>query len=99
MSANGAFLDGNDDGAAGGDYVSPPDTSPATPGQLNLFRLFGDVNGDGYVNGADLIAFRPGIGTAAGDPGYLAALDVNGDGFINGLDLIQFRNRIGSSVY
>ena len=96
---NGLALDGDGDGTAGGDYVSPADTSPASPGQLNLFRLFGDINGDGFVNGVDLIAFRSEIGTATGDPNFMAAFDANGDGFINGLDLIQFRNRIGSSVF
>ena len=99
VMANGATLDGNGDGTSGGDYVSPADTSPATPGQFNLFRLFGDINGDGFVNGVDLIAFRSAIGSAAGDPNFMAAFDANNDGFINGLDLIQFRNRIGSSVF
>ena len=55
----------------GNNYVSPTDTSPATPGQLGLYRLFGDVNGDGFVNGVDLVAFRPTIGTAAGDPNFV----------------------------
>ena len=96
---SGLALDGDGDGTPGGDFVSPSDTSPATPGQWNLYRLFGDTNGDGFVNGIDLIAFRPTIGTAAGDPNFVAALDANNDGFINGADLIPFRNRIGSSVF
>ena len=99
VTANGTSLDGNADGSAGDNYVSPADTSPTTPGQLNLFRLFGDINGDGFVNGVDLIAFRSDIGTATGDPTFMAAFDANNDGFINGLDLIRFRNRIGSSVF
>ena len=99
MTVNGAALDGNNDGTPGGDYVSPTDTSPPTPGQLNLFRIFGDVNGDGFINGVDLIAFRPTIGSSAGDGVYVGAFDANNDGFINGTDLIQFRSRIGASVY
>ena len=66
---------------------------------MDLFRLFGDINGDGFVNGVDLIVFRPTIGTATGDPNFIAAFDANDDGFINGLDLIQFRTRIGSNVF
>jgi hypothetical protein len=64
-----------------------------------LFRLYGDISGDGYVNGVDLSAFKSKIGTASNDPNFLAAFDANNDGFINGLDLIQFRNRIGRSVF
>jgi hypothetical protein len=99
VTANGTTLDGNGNGTAGDNYFSPADTSPPAPGQLNLFRLFGDINGDGFVNGVDLIAFRSEIGTATGDPNFIAAFDANNDGFINGLDLIQFRTRIGSSIF
>ena len=86
-------LDGDGNGIGGDDFnvVGNPTTN-------KLFRLFGDINGDGFVNGVDLIAFRSEIGTASGDPNFLAAFDANGDGFINGLDLTQFRNRIGIIV-
>ena len=62
LSANvrdsfGAALDGDGDGQAGGDNMS------------HLFRLFGDVNGDAAVNGADFAVFRTAFGAAAADPG------------------------------
>jgi VCBS repeat-containing protein len=97
VSINGAALDGDNDGTPGGNYVSP--TEVANGAGLHLYRLFGDVNGDGFVNGFDLVGFRPAIGSAAGDSNYVAALDADNNGFINGFDLIQFRNRIGNSVF
>jgi hypothetical protein len=60
-----------------------------------FFRLYGDVNGDRAVNGADLAFFRGAFGTALGDPDYLAALDFDGNGVINGVELIQNRARFG----
>jgi fibronectin type 3 domain-containing protein len=73
-------------GLAGGDSTT------------NLLRYYGDVNGDGVVNGLDLGFFRTAFGTAAGDPAYLAYLDYNGDGAINGLEFGQFRSRFGTAL-
>jgi hypothetical protein len=50
VSAGGRALDGDGDGVAGGDSVA------------SLFRFFGDVNGDGFVNGADFAVFRTNFG-------------------------------------
>jgi parallel beta-helix repeat protein len=61
----------------------------------NVFRLFGDVNGDKAVNGLDLTAFRTAFGSVQGNPTYVPFLDFNGDGAIDGADLTQFRNRFG----
>ena len=44
--ATGQALDGDGDGAPGGDYVD------------HLFRLFGDADGDGDVDNKDYFAFR-----------------------------------------
>ena len=95
----GQQLDGNNDGTPGGDYVSPPDTMAGGPGQLRLFRLFGDTNGDGTVDQVDLGQFRVAFNTVAGNPGYLAYLDANGDGVIDQLDLGQFRVRFNLTVF
>src|SRR5205823_595368 len=72
--ALGNALDGDGNGQAGGDNLS------------QLLRLFGDVNGDGAINGLDLTAFRSAFGSSAADPTYRDYLDFNGDGAINGLD-------------
>jgi hypothetical protein len=86
----GGALDGNGDGTGGDDFVLAGD--PATN---RLFRLFGDANGDGTINGLDLAAFRAAFGAAA-PPG--SPFDVNGDGAVNGLDLAAFRARFGTTV-
>lgn len=91
-SVNG-LLDGDGDGVAGGDLVEL-----GNPASNKLFRLFGDVTGDGAVNGLDLAVFRAAFGTVSTDANYVAFLDANGDGAINGLDLAQFRPRFGTAV-
>jgi subtilase family serine protease len=70
-SADGQALDGNGDGAAGGDYID------------ELFRLFGDANGDGVVDNADYFFFRSTAGKKAGQAGFLWYLDSNGDGTVD----------------
>ncbi|MFO0936535.1 MAG: proprotein convertase P-domain-containing protein [Gemmataceae bacterium] len=72
-----------------------------TPGSVatrNLLRLYGDVNGDGFVNGADFFVFRQVYGAPSSDPAYLSYLDFQSDGFINGADYFQFAARYGSSI-
>jgi subtilisin-like proprotein convertase family protein len=61
-------------------------------------RLYGDVTGDGTVNGADFNPFRLAFGAGAGTPNYRADFDVNGDGVINGADFNEFRTRFGLSI-
>jgi len=64
----------------------------------NLYRYYGDVNGDRAVNGLDLALFRTAFGTSLGSPSYVDYLDQNGDGAINGLDLAVFRTHFGTSL-
>jgi murein DD-endopeptidase MepM/ murein hydrolase activator NlpD len=84
---SGGTLDGDGDGLSGGAYAG-----------FNFFRYYGDVNGDGVVNGADFAFFRPAFGTTAGNPAYLSYLDYDGDGAINGTDFAQFRARFGTAL-
>jgi hypothetical protein len=86
VSAGGRALDGDGDGVAGGDSVA------------SLFRFFGDITGDRFVNGADFALFRAAFGTSTGDSNYNAAFDVNGDGFVNGADFAVFRTNFGGSI-
>ena len=60
-----------------------------------LHRLFGDVNGDGAVNGFDYNRFRQAYGSTAGSTTYRAEFDFNGDGAVNGFDYNRFRTRYG----
>jgi hypothetical protein len=83
VSGSGQPLDGDANGSPGGDFT------------LDLFRLFGDVNGDKTVNVTDLTAFRNAFGATTTDANYQPFLDFNGDGVINLTDLTQFRTRFG----
>ena len=68
---DGQALDGDADGAPGGDYVD------------ELFRLYGDANGDAVVDNADYFFFRSTAGKRAGDSGFLWFLDSQGDGTVD----------------
>ena len=50
--------------------------------------LLGDVNGDGYVNGADVDAVAKHIVGQAPDVFYEEAADINGDGKIDAADIV-----------
>src|SRR5207244_11953159 len=66
-------------GVQGGDNVT------------SLFRLYGDLNGDKAVNGADFGGFRNVFGFSPPDPSLLEAFDFDGNGSFNGRALAQFR--------
>jgi hypothetical protein len=55
----------------------------------NIRRLFGNLNADGTVDGADLTQFGNAFGT-----NFLAA-DWNADNTVDGADLTEFGNRFG----
>ncbi len=52
----------------------------------SFYRLFGDINGDEFVNASDNLQFKQALTT------YNAAFDFNQDGFVNAADNIQFKN-------
>ncbi len=52
----------------------------------SFYRLFGDINGDEFVNAADNLHFKPALAT------YNAAFDFNGDGVVNAADNLKFKN-------
>jgi hypothetical protein len=79
-------LDGDGDGAPGGDSVTA------------LYRLYGDVNGDRRVDAQDLFRLRTSFPGAAGGPGFLPDFDWNNDGVVDALDLFQFRRRFGTAL-
>jgi Dockerin type I domain len=97
--ANGAGIDGAGTGVAGGNYVSPADTAGGGPGQLGLFRLFGDATGNGVVDAQDLGQFRQTFNAGVGNPLYLAYLDADNSGTVDAQDLGQFRARLNASVF
>ncbi len=92
VSSGGLQLDGDGNGTGGDDYAL---NGTAANG---LYRLYGDVSGDGVCNALDYGLFRPAFGSSVGQSAYLDFLDIDGDGFINAFDLGEFRTRYGSSV-
>jgi hypothetical protein len=96
---NGLALEGAGTGTPGRNYVSPTDTYGGGPGELGLFRLFGDATGDGVVDAQDLGLFRRAFNTSAGIPLYLAFLDANNDGIVDQQDLGQIRSRFNANVF
>lgn len=81
----GRDLDGDGDGAAGGDRWD------------RVARLFGDSDGDGDVDAADRVRFRPAFGTATDEPDYRWFFDFDGDGDVDGRDNGQFNRRFRRS--
>ncbi len=89
-SVNGGNFDGNGSGAAQG---SPVDDYVVIGDLANkLFRLFGDVDGDGTIAASDFIQFRLAFG------GTSLVFDFDGDGSVSASDFIQFRLRFGGSI-
>jgi subtilisin-like proprotein convertase family protein len=68
------------------------------PGPLTFQRLYGDMNGDGTVDGTDFGIFGNAFGSSSNNPGYQLPLDFNGDGTIDGTDFAQFGNRFGKTL-
>jgi hypothetical protein len=50
-------------------------------------QFWGDVNGDGVVDCADLAIVKVSFGPKTGQPGFNTQADVNHDGVVNILDL------------
>jgi hypothetical protein len=81
----------------GSNYTSPADNYQGNG--LHLFRLFGDVNGDGVVDPTDLNQFRSTMNTNKTQAAYLWYLDADGSGAIDAVDLGQFRSRFNHNVF
>jgi Bacterial Ig-like domain (group 3) len=66
-----------------------PGTAPGTGNPdyatQQFYRLFGDINGDEFVNAADNVKFKNALAT------YNAAFDFSQDGFVNASDNVHFK--------
>lgn len=73
------------------DLATPPNTIDRQVASFTVqgspLGLQGDINGDGRVDGTDLILLAIHFGALQGTANYLAAADLNADGSIDGLDL------------
>jgi photosystem II stability/assembly factor-like uncharacterized protein len=97
ISANGLALDGNGDGTAGDNYVSPTDTYQGNG--PHLYRLFGDVNGDGVVDATDVGQLKSTFNRNSSDPLYLWYLDADNSGSVDAQDIGQFKSRFNANVF
>jgi hypothetical protein len=85
-------------------YHNPNSAPTSTPGSgngnyaasgfgytLNFHRLFGDLDGLGYIDQTDINAMAAALGTLSNQPGYNRDLDYNNDGSIDSpTDYAQF---------
>jgi autotransporter-associated beta strand protein len=61
----------------------------------HIRRLFGDIDGNGQVNGQDAGFFDRAFGSITGQPAFIAGFDWNEDGQINGQDAGLFDRNFG----
>jgi lysophospholipase L1-like esterase len=82
------------------DLATPPNVFDRQVAKFTIqgtSALQGDVNGDGRVDGADLILFGLRFGAQRGAANYLATADFNADGQIDGLDLAILAANFGQT--
>jgi hypothetical protein len=84
--AFGRSLDGDANGAAGGEHTDA------------FFRLYGDSDGDRDVDLRDLVRILGTLGRQEGAPRYVWYSDVNSDGRVDVIDVIAFARRLGSRL-
>lgn len=60
-------------------------------------ELFGDVNGDGYVNAKDATMLGAAFGSSPGDGNWNPDADLNDDGIVNAKDAIIIGSNFGHS--
>jgi Dockerin type I domain len=89
------------DRTAGGDYVSPPDTTgPVGSGyHYGLYRLFGDATGDGTLDAFDAGQLRVTFNSFSPDPNYMFYFDANNDVTVDAIDVGQFRSRFNVNFF
>ena len=99
-TSTGAQLDGNEDGLAGGDYVSPTDTAGSASGHhFGLYRIYRDGDGDGDVDFDDRTTFLTTFNADSSSPYYLEYYDAENNLVVDLIDLTEFRARYGTDVF
>ena len=90
----GSGFDGNGNGVANGspadDLVISSAAQPNPP--TNIFRLFGDLDGNGTVNNNDFLQFRLHFLQP------FDAFDFDGNGTVDANDFLQFRLKFLQSI-
>ncbi|MCB1056221.1 MAG: hypothetical protein KDD11_12040 [Acidobacteria bacterium] len=83
------------------DQASPANTFDRTVMQFVIAGtvfLRGDIDRDGRVDGADLVAFAVRFGSQRGDARYRAFADFNGDDAVDGRDLAILASNFGGNA-
>jgi hypothetical protein len=60
--------------------------------------LVGDINGDGKVDGKDIILVAKAFGSYPGHPRWNSAADLNGDGIVDALDVVIVAKNFGKTA-
>ena len=86
-------LDGDKDGIPGDDHLF------GNVAVDDFFRLFGDTDGNEFVDPTDFFdRFLPAFGSASGQPSYRSEVDADGNGFIDPGDFFdEFLPNFGTS--
>jgi hypothetical protein len=95
ISGPGGALAGNGT-TAGTNYVSSSTSGPN--GYGDIYRLFGDIDGNGLDDLTDLTAFRNTYNSSLASGPYVNALDADNDAVIDLDDLTAFRNHYNHHV-
>jgi hypothetical protein len=66
---------------------------------LHLYRLFGDVNGDGVVDVTDVGQLKSTFNRNNTDPLYLSFLDADNSGLVDAQNIGQFKLRFNTNVF
>lgn len=88
ISSEGVLLDGDRDGAPGGDHDFAPVDS--------FYRKYGDINGNQLVEMMDFEWFRAAFGKSIGEDGYIDGFDSDGDNRVALIDFAKFRRNYGT---
>jgi acyl-CoA thioesterase-1 len=84
------------------DLASPPNTVDR---EITFFTvegttfLPGDIDRDGRVDGADLLAFAPHFGARRGEARFAGIADLNADSEVNGADLAVLASNFGKASF
>lgn len=66
----------------------------ATPADVKIYRIFGDINGDGYISSTNQTLFNSALGKLSNQAGFIRSADYNNDGSIDSVtDLVRFNTR------